>query len=54
MFFSNFRAKLALTLSIRIVADCVVKNFQFTRKLKRTTTSEFTTAPAIIFIHCWH
>ncbi len=40
------------TVGIRIVADCVVLFCQVTRKLKRATTIEFTTKPAIIFIHC--
>jgi len=41
------------TVSIRIVADCGLHSCQVTRKLKRATTIEFTTAPAIIFINCW-
>ncbi len=43
---------LAITVSIRIVADCVALSCQVTRKLKRATTVEFTTVSAIIFIHC--
>ena len=41
------------TVSIRIVADCVALSYQVTRILKRATTLEFTTEPAIIFIHCY-
>ena len=41
------------TVSIRIVADCVVLSCQVTRKLKRATTLYFTTISAIIFIHCY-
>jgi hypothetical protein len=44
--------KLQLTLSIIIVADCVALSCQVTKKLERATTLEFTTASAIIFIHC--
>ena len=44
---------LPITVSIRIVAECGSKNFQFTIKLKRATTLEFTTISAIIFIHCY-
>ena len=43
---------LALTDSIRIVADCGALSCQVTQKLKRDTTLEFTTVSAIIFIHC--
>jgi len=43
---------LHLTLSIRIVADCVALSCQVTRKLNRAKTLEFTTISAIIFIHC--
>ena len=39
------------TFSIRIVADCRLRTCQVTQKLKRATTLEFTTIPAIIFIH---
>jgi len=39
--------------NIRIVADCVALSCQVTRKLKRANTPEFTTFPAIIFIHCY-
>ncbi|MCD6566476.1 MAG: hypothetical protein J7K53_11105, partial [Bacteroidales bacterium] len=42
----------SLTVNIRIVANCGNQNFQFTMKLKRATTLEFTTKPAIIFIYC--
>ncbi len=42
-----------LTVSIRIVADCVALSCQVTQKLKRATTLEFTTISAIIFIHCY-
>jgi hypothetical protein len=38
--------------SIRIVADFGPQTCQTIRKLKRATTLEFTTIPAII-IHCW-
>ena len=41
-----------LTVCIRIVADCGLHSCQTTEKLKRATTLEFTTEPAIIFIHC--
>jgi len=34
------------------VAGCIALSCQVTRKLKRATTFEFTTIPAIIFIHC--
>ena len=44
---------LPITVSIRIVADCVPLSCQTTRKLKRATTVEFTTVSAIIFIHCY-
>ena len=37
---------------IRIVADCVALSSQVTGKLKRAIAFEFTTEPAIIFIHC--
>ena len=43
----------ALTVSIRIVADCVALSCQVARKLKRATPLEFTTVSAIIFIHCY-
>jgi len=43
---------LHLTVSIRIVANCVALFCQVTPKLKRATTIEFTTISAIIFIHC--
>jgi len=42
-----------VTLSIRIVADCVALSCQVTRKLNRATTLEFITVSAIIFIHCY-
>jgi len=51
--FSTVYLDLLITLSIRIVADCVALSCQVTRILKRATTLEFTTIPAIIFIHCW-
>ncbi len=45
--------KVHITLSIRIVADCVVLTCQVVKKkLKRAKTLYFTTDPAIIFIHC--
>ena len=46
-------AECAPTFSIRIVADCVLQSNHATRKLKRATFHDFTTKPAIIFIHCW-
>ena len=42
-----------ITLSIRIVAGCVALYCQVTRRLKRPTTVDFTSVPAIIFIHCY-
>ena len=42
----------SLTVSIRIVADCMALSCQFTEKMKRATTLSFTTVSAIIFIHC--
>ena len=42
----------SLTVRIRIVVDCGRFIFQTITKLKRDTTAEFTTEPAIIFIHC--
>ncbi len=47
-----FFFKCWVTVGIRIVADCGAIHFQFTMKLKRATTLEFTTVSAIIFIHC--
>lgn len=41
-----------LTVCIRIVADCGLHPYQVTRKLKRATTLEITTEPAIVFIYC--
>jgi hypothetical protein len=46
-------SSLQVTVGIRIVADCGAQIFQFTIKLKRATTFESTTEPAIIFIHCY-
>jgi hypothetical protein len=46
------RPRVARTVSIRIVADCVALSYQVTRKLMRATNLEFTTIQAIIFIHC--
>ncbi len=43
---------MSVSVSIRIVADCAALSSQVTKKLKRATTLEFTTVPAIIFIHC--
>lgn len=43
---------LVITLSIRIVADCVALSCQVTGKFKRATNLELTTFSAIIFIHC--
>jgi len=43
---------LAITLGIRIVADCGLQTCQTTQKMKRTKTFDFTTVSAIIFIHC--
>ena len=54
------RPRVATTVSIRIVADCVHLSCQVTRKLQRATNLEFTTVSAIIFIHstfvsiCFH
>ena len=48
-----FFLRLLVTVSIRIVADCVALSCQDTRKLKRATTLEITTVSAIIFIHCY-
>ena len=50
---SNRADNATLTVSIRIVADCVALSCQVARKLKRATTLDFTTISAIIFIHCW-
>jgi len=44
---------LQLTMSIRIVADCVALYCQVRRNLKRATDLKFTTVSAIIFIHCY-
>jgi len=44
---------LLLTVSIRIVADCVALSCQVTRKLERAITLEFTKISAIIFILCY-
>ena len=41
-----------ITVNIRIVADCETQTFQFTIKLKRATTIEFTIVTAIIFMLC--
>lgn len=46
------RLRVAITLSIRIVADFGAIFFQYTTKLKQATTLEFTADSAIIFIHC--
>jgi len=43
---------LPITVCIRIVAVCELHPCQVTQKLERATTREFTTKPAIIFIHC--
>jgi hypothetical protein len=43
----------SLTVSIRIVADCVLLSCQTEMKLKRATSLELTTDPAIIFIYCY-
>jgi hypothetical protein len=48
----GMRLQLVPTFPIRIVADCVALFCQVTQKLKRAATFEFTTDPAIIFIHC--
>lgn len=50
--FNESDENLNISVSIRIVADCVALSCQVTRKLKRATTLEFTTISAIIFIHC--
>jgi hypothetical protein len=54
-YLSDFVSHLTLpiTFSIRIVADCVALSCQVARKLERATTLEFTSVPAIIFIHCY-
>ena len=44
---------LRTTARIRIVADCGLHSCQVTKKLKRATTLEITTEPAIIFIHLY-
>ena len=44
---------LPVTVSIKIVADCVIILYQVARTLKRTVTLEFTAISAIIFIHCY-
>ena len=46
------RLRVAITVSIKIVADCGTLRFQNAIKLKRATTFEFATISAIIFIHC--
>jgi hypothetical protein len=46
------RCKMPHNVSIRIVDDFGLQTYQVTRKLKRATTVELTTKPAIIFIHC--
>jgi len=56
--FSSIRARLhqllkacLLTVSIRIVADCMVLSCHVTEKLKQVKSLKFTTISAIIFIH---
>ena len=44
--------KCTTTVSVRIVAVYCAILYRDTQKIKRATTFEFTTEPAIIFIHC--